>query len=91
MKRVVPPVPLELHRPVPSDIAIAQNSVPRPISDLADDIGILEHELEPYGFTKAKVTLDIRERLASVKNGHMVVVTAITLFRIVIASPSRRP
>jgi formyltetrahydrofolate synthetase len=71
-------MPLELKRPVPSDIAIAQASVPRPISELADEIGILKHELEPYGFTKAKVTLDIRDRLADVPNGHMVVVTAIT-------------
>lgn len=78
MKRVVPSVPLELKRPVPSDIAVAQASVPRPISELAADIGILKHELEPYGFTKAKVTLDIRDRLKDTPNGHMIVVTAIT-------------
>ena len=78
MKRVVRPVALELKRPVPSDIAVAQASVPRPISELAEDIGILKHELEPYGFTKAKVTLDIRDRLKDTPNGHMVVVTAIT-------------
>ena len=62
----------------PSDIQVAQASVPRPISDVADDIGILKTELEPYGFTKAKVTLDIRDRLKDTPNGHMVVVTAIT-------------
>ena len=78
MKRVMPSVPLELKRPVPSDIQVAQASVPRPIAELAEDIGILKQELEPYGFTKAKVTLDIRERLKDVPNGHMVVVTAIT-------------
>ena len=78
MKRVLRPVPLELKRPVPSDIQVAQASVPRPISDVADDIGILKTELEPYGFTKAKVTLDIRDRLKDTPNGHMVVVTAIT-------------
>ncbi|MBP6716957.1 MAG: formate--tetrahydrofolate ligase, partial [Acidobacteria bacterium] len=78
MKHVARPVPLELKRPVPSDIAVAQASVPRPISDLAHDIGIEKHELEPYGFTKAKVTLDIRDRLKDTPNGHMIVVTAIT-------------
>ena len=78
MKRVVRPVALELKRPVPSDIVVAQASVPRPIAELAEDIGIAKSELEPYGFTKAKVTLDIRERLANVANGHVVVVTAIT-------------
>lgn len=78
MKRVTRPVPLELKRPVPSDIAVAQASIPRPIVELAEDIGILKNELEPYGFTKAKVTLDIRDRLKDVPNGHMIVVTAIT-------------
>ena len=78
MKRVLPPVALTLKRPVPSDIAVAQASVPRPISELAEDAGILKHELEPYGFTKAKVTLDIRDRLKDTPNGHMIVVTAIT-------------
>lgn len=78
MKRVLRPVPLELKRPVPSDIQVAQASAPRPIADVAEEIGILRTELEPYGFTKAKVTLDIRDRLKDTPNGHMVVVTAIT-------------
>ena len=55
-----------------------QKNAQRPIAELAEDIGILKQELEPYGFTKAKVTLDIRERLKDTPNGHMVVVTAIT-------------
>ncbi|CAG0985012.1 formate--tetrahydrofolate ligase [Phycisphaerales bacterium] len=67
-----------LKRPVPSDIAIAQSVTPRPISEIADDAGILQSELEPYGHTKAKVHLDIRDRLAGAPNGRYVVVTAIT-------------
>ncbi len=67
-----------LKRPVPSDIAIAQAAVPRPIDEIAEELGILKSELEPYGHTKAKVHLEIRDRLATRASGKYVVVTAIT-------------
>ena len=67
-----------LLRPVPSDIAIAQAATPRPIGQIAEELGILTSELEPYGHTKAKVHLDIRERLASRPDGKYIAVTAIT-------------
>lgn len=67
-----------LKRPVPSDIAIAQAAVPRPIAEIADELGILTSELEPYGHTKAKVHLSIRDRLANRADGKYIVVTAIT-------------
>ncbi len=76
--RGVRPIPLDLKRPVPSDIAIAQAATPKPITELAGEIGILPSELEPYGHTKAKVHLNIRERLAGTPNGKYIVVTAIT-------------
>ena len=69
---------LKLLRPVPSDIAIAQAATPRPIGEIAAEVGILPAELEPYGHTKAKVHLSIRERLAARPNGKYIVVTAIT-------------
>ena len=69
---------LKLLRPVPSDIAIAQAATPRPIGEIAAGVGILPAELEPYGHTKAKVHLSIRERLAARPNGKYIVVTAIT-------------
>ncbi|MEM7797560.1 MAG: formate--tetrahydrofolate ligase [Chloroflexota bacterium] len=64
--------------PVPSDIDIAQAAEPLPINALATEVGILPEELEPYGYTKAKVSLDIRERLKDTPNGNYIVVTAIT-------------
>ncbi|MBM4108861.1 MAG: formate--tetrahydrofolate ligase [Phycisphaerae bacterium] len=69
---------LELKRPVPTDIAIAQAATPRSIAELADELGIRPDELEPYGHTKAKVRLSLRDRLAPERSGRYVVVTAIT-------------
>ncbi len=63
---------------VPSDIEIAQAAKPLPITQIAEEAGILLSELEPYGATKAKVSLDVRKRLADRPNGKYIVVTAIT-------------
>jgi formyltetrahydrofolate synthetase len=64
--------------PVPSDIDIAQASEIKPISRVAEELGILPEELELYGPYKAKVKLEILERLKDVPNGKYVDVTAIT-------------
>ncbi len=64
--------------PVPSDLLIAQAATPRPIVEIAQEIGLLPDELEPYGKYKAKVSLDVRERLKDQPNGKYIVVTAIT-------------
>jgi len=63
---------------VPSDIDIAQAATPIPIDKIAAEAGILPDELELYGKNKAKVHLEIRDRLKNVPNGKYVVVTAIT-------------
>lgn len=63
---------------VPSDIEIAQAATPIPIDKIAAEVGILPDELELYGKNKAKVHLEIRDRLKNVPNGKYVVVTAIT-------------
>jgi len=68
----------DLKRPVPSDIDIAQAIEPLPIAQIAEAAGIQADELEPYGRYKAKVSLDVRERLADQPNGKYIVVTAIT-------------
>ena len=47
----------------PSDLDIARSVTPRPIIDVARDLGIADDELELYGPTKAKVTLG-RDRTA---------------------------
>jgi formyltetrahydrofolate synthetase len=63
---------------VPSDLDIAQAATPIRIEKIASEAGILPDELELYGKTKAKVHLEIRDRLKDVANGKYVVVTAIT-------------
>jgi formyltetrahydrofolate synthetase len=78
MTRPFSPIPLKLHRPVPSDIEIAQESDIKPIAQVAEEVGILPEELEFYGPYKAKVKLDILERLKNVPDGKYIDVTAIT-------------
>jgi formate--tetrahydrofolate ligase len=63
----------------PSDLEIARSVTPRPIADVARDLGLADEEIEPYGRTKAKVTLGAIRRLESERpRGKYVVVTAIT-------------
>ena len=63
----------------PSDLEIARSVTPRPIVDIAAELGIRDDELELYGPTKAKVTLAAIERLERERpRGKYVVVTAIT-------------
>src|ERR687893_1253413 len=63
----------------PSDLEIARSVRPRPIVEVAADLGIRDDELELYGPTKAKVSLAAIERLqAANPRGKYVVVTAIS-------------
>ncbi|MEA2611355.1 MAG: formate--tetrahydrofolate ligase [Chloroflexota bacterium] len=63
----------------PTDLEIARAVTPRPIVDVARDLGIRDDELELYGPTKAKVRLDAITRLEGERpRGKYVVVTAIT-------------
>ena len=63
----------------PSDLEIARSVTPRPIVDVARDLGLRDDEIEPYGRTKAKVTLAAIRRLEAERpRGKYVVVTAIT-------------
>ncbi|SVB09788.1 uncharacterized protein METZ01_LOCUS162642, partial [marine metagenome] len=68
----------ELLSPVPSDLDIAQSVDPLPITDIAADIGLELDELVPYGHYKAKVKLNVKERLSNRTNGNYIDVTAIT-------------
>jgi formyltetrahydrofolate synthetase len=61
-----------------SDLEIAQRAKMRKIEEVAADIGIQRDELELYGDYKAKVKLDILERLADRPDGKYIDVTAIT-------------
>ena len=63
----------------PSDLEIARSVTPRPIVDVARDLGLTDDEIEPYGRTKAKVTLAAIARLERERpRGKYVVVSAIT-------------
>ncbi len=72
------PTPLKLRTPVPSDIDIAQEATLKPITQIAEEVGLLPEELELYGNYKAKVHLSVRDRLADRPNGKYIDVTAIT-------------
>ena len=78
MTKKFTPTKLKLVRPVPSDIDIAQASDIKPIAMVAEEVGVLPEELEFYGPYKAKVKLEILERLKDRPNGKYVDVTAIT-------------
>ncbi|OGO41848.1 MAG: formate--tetrahydrofolate ligase [Chloroflexi bacterium RBG_16_58_14] len=72
------PSKLNLRFPVPSDIEIAQEAYLKPASLIAEEVGLLPSELEPHGEYKAKVRLEVLERLKDVPNGKYIDVTAIT-------------
>ncbi|QKX57399.1 uncharacterized protein TRUGW13939_04511 [Talaromyces rugulosus] len=76
--RHIIPLPIKLQTPVPSDIAISRAQHPKSITKLASEIGIAANELEPYGHTKAKVSLSVLDRLAHRRNGRYILVTGIT-------------
>ena len=60
---------------VPSDIAIAQAAKPRPIVDVAADLGLSADDIDLYGKYKAKLPLELSGRPAK---GRLVLVTAIS-------------
>ena len=60
-----------------SDIEIASAAKMLPIDQIAQDLGVLPEELEPYGRYKAKLAESIYKRLANRENGKLVLVTAI--------------
>ena len=61
-----------------SDIEIAQAAIPHPISKIAADLGIPESALEPFGRTKAKISLNFIDTLANRPDGKLILVTAIS-------------
>src|SRR4029450_247415 len=63
---------------MPSSLEIAQAATLRPVGALADELGLLHEEVEPYGRYKAKVDLSVIERLADRPDAKLINVTAIT-------------
>lgn len=60
-----------------SDIEIAQKAQMKPIQEIAEQLGIFEDELELYGKYKAKVSLQLLNRLKDKEDGKLILVTAI--------------
>ena len=61
-----------------TDIEIARNVKLNNITEIADDLGIKENELEQYGKYKAKINEEAFERLKNKKDGKLILVTAIS-------------
>jgi len=62
----------------PTDLEIARQATPKPLTEIASVMGIGEHLLEPYGRELAKISLDAIDKLADRPRAKYVVVTAIT-------------
>lgn len=77
-RKAFTPTPLNRRDPVPSDIDIAQEATLKPITLIAEELGLLPSEIEQYGDTKAKVRLEVLQRLNHVPDGKYIDVTAIT-------------
>jgi formate--tetrahydrofolate ligase len=63
----------------PTDLEIARSVKPRPIVEVARELGFHDDEIELYGSTKAKITIEGIERLERERpRGRYVLVTAIS-------------
>src|SRR5918998_215021 len=61
-----------------SDLEIAQEATLRPIAEIGAELGLDEDEIELYGRYKAKVSLDVLQRLRDKPPGRFVCVTGVT-------------
>ncbi len=61
-----------------TDIDIAQHAKLLPIGEIATRLGIPDAALEPYGRTKAKISLDWLRSLANRPSGKLILVSAIS-------------
>lgn len=60
-----------------TDIEIAQQAKLIPITKIAQNLGITEEEIEPYGRYKAKLSEELYTKLANKPDGKLILVTAI--------------
>jgi formyltetrahydrofolate synthetase len=61
-----------------SSLEIAQDAVLEPIESIAERAGLLPEEFEPYGRYKAKVSLDVIERMKDTPDAKIVCVAGVT-------------
>lgn len=65
----------QLH--IEDDITIAQKAKMRKIVEIARDINLTEDDYEPYGHYKAKINLEVMNKLKTKQDGRLILVTAI--------------
>lgn len=70
--------PIKIETPTPSDIEISRSVVPKPITQIAEDLKLYPGEFEPYGSYKGKIDLSVIERLKNRKDGKYILVAGIT-------------
>jgi len=63
---------------IPSDIEIAQAAKLKPITEIAEGLGLSENDIEPYGRYKAKIKLEVLRRLKDQPDGKLIIVSAVT-------------
>jgi formate--tetrahydrofolate ligase len=62
---------------MPTDIEIARKANMKPITEIGARLGIPEDALEPYGRTKAKISMEWIEQQQGREDGKLILVTAI--------------
>ncbi len=77
--RRIKPLKLDILAKVPSDIEIAMAQTPKPVAQLAHELGLHPDEVELYGKYKAKVELSVLDRLAHRKDGKYIVIAGYAL------------
>ncbi len=61
-----------------SSLEIAQDAVLQPIDEIAERSGLLPEEIEPYGRYKAKISLNVLDRLREAQDAKVICVTGMT-------------
>ena len=61
-----------------SDIEIAQKANLKPISEIANGLSLSDEDIESYGKYKAKIKLEVLDRLKDKPDGKLILVSAIT-------------
>ena len=60
------------------DLEIAKKADALPVSQIAENLGVLADECIPYGLDKAKISLSILNRIKNKPAGKLILVSAIT-------------
>ena len=63
---------------MPTNLEISRKAFRKPLIDVAADMGIGSHLVEPYGNSAAKISLDALDELADRPRARYVVVSSIT-------------